>query len=245
MVYQNKNNRKSQIVIRIDDVLARVSTKDGLEYYGVHFNSRGFAPCPFHNERTPSFHYNSKTDRYYCFSCGKSGNIINFVADYFNYSLPNELRQVLERINDDFNLGLAKVLSAEEKKAYQEDKRLNKFVLEAEKHISADASKNYDKWSRIHGYLYRAYLEIDKSDIELGDLIEQLDEALNDFSGTTLRAWPLEFLTENQAAYVAKAEEYIEAEELSFDKFQKECVDHTKDIAESRDNICKENLLRK
>ena len=37
--------------------------------------------CPFHNEKTPSFHVDPDKGLYHCFGCGKSGDIIAFVRD--------------------------------------------------------------------------------------------------------------------------------------------------------------------
>jgi hypothetical protein len=36
--------------------------------------------CPFHNENTPSFAVNPKTQRFNCFGCSKHGDVIDFVA---------------------------------------------------------------------------------------------------------------------------------------------------------------------
>ena len=42
--------------------------------------SRGFMGlCPFHDEKTPSFHVFSDTQTYYCFGCHEAGNIFTFV----------------------------------------------------------------------------------------------------------------------------------------------------------------------
>ncbi len=35
--------------------------------------------CPFHDERTPSFHVRPGVGRYHCFGCGESGDVIAFV----------------------------------------------------------------------------------------------------------------------------------------------------------------------
>ncbi|WP_336276516.1 DNA primase [Bartonella sp. CB178] len=37
--------------------------------------------CPFHGEKTPSFHCNDNKGRYYCFGCGVSGDIFTFLCE--------------------------------------------------------------------------------------------------------------------------------------------------------------------
>ena len=57
--------------------------KDKVREYGVELNSRGYAPCPFHNEKTGSFKvYSDGT--YHCFGCGAHGDVIDFVAQMDN-----------------------------------------------------------------------------------------------------------------------------------------------------------------
>lgn len=38
--------------------------------------------CPFHNEKTPSFHVNPHGGYYHCFGCKASGDLFRFVMDY-------------------------------------------------------------------------------------------------------------------------------------------------------------------
>lgn len=57
--------------------------KDKVREYGVELNSRGYAPCPFHNEKTGSFKvYSDGT--YHCFGCGAHGDVIDFVSKIEN-----------------------------------------------------------------------------------------------------------------------------------------------------------------
>lgn len=37
--------------------------------------------CPFHNEKSPSFHIYPANNNFYCFGCQKGGNVINFVRE--------------------------------------------------------------------------------------------------------------------------------------------------------------------
>ena len=52
--------------------------KDWLLKYGIETNKKGFARCPFHNEKTASFKVYSN-DTFYCFGCGEHGDVITLV----------------------------------------------------------------------------------------------------------------------------------------------------------------------
>jgi len=39
-------------------------------------------PCPFHDDRTPSFTVNDAKGFYHCFGCGAHGDVIRFIADF-------------------------------------------------------------------------------------------------------------------------------------------------------------------
>lgn len=83
------------------EIKDRVSTKEVLSFYGVHVDSRGFANCPFHRERTASMKVYDGNRGYHCFGCGKSGDVIAFVRDYFGLSFVDAIK----KLNDDFSLG--------------------------------------------------------------------------------------------------------------------------------------------
>lgn len=60
--------------VNIVDVVSRVVTlkKAGNRFKGL---------CPFHQEKSPSFHVNADMGVYKCFGCGKSGDMITFVRE--------------------------------------------------------------------------------------------------------------------------------------------------------------------
>lgn len=67
-----------------ETVKAAISVKDAAEHYGLKVNRNGMACCPFHNDRHPSLKLNE--DYFYCFGCGATGDVIDFVARLFNLS---------------------------------------------------------------------------------------------------------------------------------------------------------------
>lgn len=54
-----------------------VTTRQAAEHYGIKTGRNGMALCPFHNDRHPSLKVDS---RFYCFGCGASGDVIDFVS---------------------------------------------------------------------------------------------------------------------------------------------------------------------
>lgn len=55
------------------------------------------AICPFHAERTPSFHVNPARQGFHCFGCGASGSVFRFVMDYENLDFPEAARRLAQR----------------------------------------------------------------------------------------------------------------------------------------------------
>jgi DNA primase len=53
--------------------------------------------CPFHQEKTPSFHVYPDTQGYHCFGCGKNGDIFSFVMDTENLTFTDALERLAQR----------------------------------------------------------------------------------------------------------------------------------------------------
>lgn len=57
------------------------------------------AKCPFHNEKTPSFFVSNERNSYYCFGCGKGGDIFNFVEEFEGLDFKGALKLLAEKAN--------------------------------------------------------------------------------------------------------------------------------------------------
>ena len=53
--------------------------------------------CPFHGEKTPSFHVNGDKGFFHCFGCGVGGDVIKFVELYDKVAFPDAVRQLAAR----------------------------------------------------------------------------------------------------------------------------------------------------
>lgn len=83
----------------IEEVRSRNDIVDVIGSY-VTLKKRGnsyMACCPFHHEKTPSFHVNRDKQMYHCFGCGAGGNVLTFVMEYENYSFPEAVKMLAER----------------------------------------------------------------------------------------------------------------------------------------------------
>ncbi len=68
--------------IDLNDIRA-TPIEEVAEYLGIG-TVHHMALCPFHNDKNPSLHFDLKKNRYKCFACGASGNVIDLVMRYNN-----------------------------------------------------------------------------------------------------------------------------------------------------------------
>lgn len=82
------------------------------------------ACCPFHNEKTPSFHVNPARQSFHCFGCGVGGDAIKFLMMFENLDYPTALRRVADKN------GIA-IIEEDENPEQQRRRRLRGRVVEA------------------------------------------------------------------------------------------------------------------
>ena len=78
------------------DLIARTSILDVISKR-VKMKKKGnnyFGCCPFHDEKTASFSLNEKKQIYYCFGCGASGSVVNFLMQYERLSFPEAIEEL-------------------------------------------------------------------------------------------------------------------------------------------------------
>ena len=96
-----KRMRIDQSVIK--EVLARTDIGGYIGNY-VALRKRGndlVGLCPFHGEKTPSFHVHPDKGFFKCFGCGAGGDVIAFAAKLENIPFPEAVRALAKRAGVD------------------------------------------------------------------------------------------------------------------------------------------------
>ncbi len=83
----------------MDELIARSDIVDVVgSYVPLNIKSGSYwGCCPFHNEKTPSFHVLQDKQIYYCFGCKKGGGVINFVMDIEGLTFPEAVQFLAKR----------------------------------------------------------------------------------------------------------------------------------------------------
>lgn len=55
--------------------------------------------CPFHKEKTPSFHVNDAKGFYHCFGCQAHGDVFSFLTEVYSYPFVDAVREVARTTN--------------------------------------------------------------------------------------------------------------------------------------------------
>ncbi len=81
------------------DVLALVGETVELRQRGNSF----WGCCPFHQEKSPSFHVDPQTGLWKCFGCGESGDIFAYVMKRESLDFPDAIRYLADRAGIELN----------------------------------------------------------------------------------------------------------------------------------------------
>ncbi|MCU1528645.1 MAG: primase, partial [Frondihabitans sp.] len=86
----------------IDEVRSRVNIADVVSDY-VTLKGAGVGSlkglCPFHDERSPSFHVRPQVGRYHCFGCGEDGDVFSFIQKTDHTTFQEAVERMAARIN--------------------------------------------------------------------------------------------------------------------------------------------------
>lgn len=84
----------------IDQLLTQIDIVELIDSY-VPLKIKGAsatACCPFHSEKTPSFHVSATKQLYHCFGCGVGGNAIHFLMAYEKLDFVETIKRLAQRL---------------------------------------------------------------------------------------------------------------------------------------------------
>ena len=82
-----------QRVTDASDIVEVIGSYFPLKRAGTNFR----ALCPFHKEKSSSFHVNPSRQSFHCFGCGAGGGVFRFVMDYEHVDFPSAVRRLAQR----------------------------------------------------------------------------------------------------------------------------------------------------
>jgi DNA primase len=122
------------------------------EYVRLKKTGKDFSGlCPFHEEKTPSFTVSPIKQIFYCFGCGKGGDVFNFVMDMEKSAFPEAVRTVAEKCG--IAIPRLRERSPEERQENQQRSALVEMHREAQAFFKKQIS------GTLEGKAARAYLE--------------------------------------------------------------------------------------
>jgi DNA primase len=122
------------------------------EYVRLKKTGKDFSGlCPFHQEKTPSFTVSPVKQIFYCFGCGKGGDVFNFVMDMEKSAFPEAVRTVAEKC------GIAIPRPRERSPEERQENQQRAALVEMHRETQAFFTKQIS--GTLEGKAARAYLE--------------------------------------------------------------------------------------
>lgn len=138
--------------------------------------------CPFHKEKTPSFHVNEERGFYHCFGCGAHGDAFRFLMELEGLSFVEAIRRLAERA------GITIVEHHDEQQKKQElEARRKQDELYA---VGSAAAEFFERMLREHSLGRHAERELEKRGLRADDPTGPIADALQAFRiGYAPYAW--------------------------------------------------------
>ena len=122
-------------------VKAAVPVREAAEKYGLEVNFAGMVRCPFHEDHTPSMKLYE--DHFYCFGCGKHGDVVNLTAELFCIPPYDAACKLADDFGVDTNVEIVHQPAREELKIFREDQLRCQRVLSEYLRLLTDWKERY------------------------------------------------------------------------------------------------------
>lgn len=114
--------------------------------------------CPFHKEKTPSFHVHDERGYYYCFGCKASGDVIKFVQEVDGLAFAEAVRMLAELQG----IPIEETGDPEERRREQQARKRKDELLE----VSEEAARYFEQMLATHPLAELARAELERRGID-------------------------------------------------------------------------------
>lgn len=132
-----------------------------------------FGLCPFHKEKTPSFHVNPERGFYHCFGCSASGDAIKFLGELEGLSFVEAVRKIAERQG----IEIVETGSEEERRQDAEARRRRDDLFRT----NEEAAAFFERMLKTHPLAPIAVREIERRGLSTSEADSTVSEALRVF----------------------------------------------------------------
>jgi len=145
------------------DIVALIGEYVALKRAGSSFKGL----CPFHAEKTPSFHVHPSRQFFHCFGCGASGDAISFISRLEGRTFPEAVRLLAERAGVEIPME-SEQDDAEYRRARQRKERLASLMDSAAGYFVAQLAEHPLKQMAVDCFLERSITEETAATFRLG-----------------------------------------------------------------------------
>lgn len=129
--------------------------------------------CPFHQEKTPSFHVNDERGIYHCFGCGVTGDVFKFVQETEGLSF----REAVEKLAERCGVTLVDESSAEDQRLRREKHKRDQALFD----VSNAAASFFERMLHDHPLSDLARAELERRHLLTDESTGPIAHALQSF----------------------------------------------------------------
>jgi len=148
-----------QDVRALNDIVDVVGSYVQLRLQG----GRHIGLCPFHNEKTPSFHVNGDRQMFHCFGCHAGGNVITFIMRHENMDFLDAFKLLADRVHyslpDQASAPSAQIRAKERERTAELNKQAARFYYEQLQQDTPEAemTRSYLQGRGVHISLQKRF----------------------------------------------------------------------------------------
>jgi DNA primase len=143
--------------MEIRDIKAGLSITTILQHYNLKPDKHDFILCPFHDDKEPSLKIYPLTNTFYCFSCGATGDSIQFIEMYEKLTKHQAIEKAKTLVDPLYSINTKSMEEAQEKEVLPRLAVLSK--------VAQDSKASFKKVDKAQEYLKNRGLSPEKMEV--------------------------------------------------------------------------------